>query len=136
MIYSEVYGRILDLFESGRYNDWVLTDPDTLQACRTVYDLDGTRIGFEFIELQETWEEELATFFEESYKITDYSVHELWRYGRTFYTDYEDFITLPLYQMFECLFENETYGDTVVAEEGYAKYVNTLNSPVPIVYCK
>lgn len=127
MTYDQAYEKIFALFKSGWFNNWELTDPDTLQACKPILDSYGTCVGYCFIELQPAPLEEDALFFEEDYLIDDYNNEQLWQYGRFYYGTYEEFLRIPLYQKFECVFEEESSGELLSAEEAYKRYLAVLN---------
>jgi len=121
MTYDDAFNKLNQLFKNGEYNGWELTDPDSLQACKSV---DGV---FYFVEFQEDHNESNAVFYNESFKVADFNVWDLWQHGRFYYETYEQFLNIPLYQKFECMFEDESSGEVLSAEEAYKRYLSALN---------
>ena len=123
MTYDEAIENISSLFKNGTYNGWMLTDPDTVQACKEIFD-GRICIGYSFIELQShPYNEETALLLEDHYTIEDYTANQLWEAGKAYYTDREEFNKIPLYQKFECVFETESTPDEDIVLNQYREYL-------------
>ena len=120
MTYDQAFHKLQSLFKNGEYNGWELTDPDSLQAFKSV---DGV---FHFVEFGESFTETTAILLHAAYRFSDYSLDDLWEHGKFYFQGYQEFLDMPAYVKFECMFESEN-GKPLPVNEAYENYLAILN---------
>ena len=120
MTYDEAFEKIQSLFGKDGYKGWELVAPDSLLTFRSK----GGMI--QFLELEESFDSSKAVLCEKSYRISDYSIWDLWEKCDHWWPTYEEFLNVPLFRKFEYLYDQEQLGIELPIEEAYKRYLTAL----------